>query len=137
MPMIDVYVPDEVIPAGKDSELALALITCLVRHEGFGDPAPEYVQRISSAYVHRVPGGSVHTIAQSPAKIVRVHATFHPGGLTTESMRGFIAEATHIVTDFSGDLSLFDRIWVTLCETVEGGWGVSGKSIRDRTPQTA
>jgi len=46
-------------------------------------------------------------------------------------MRAFIAEATEIVTKISGDPSLFGRTWVTLSETIEGGWGINGKSIRD------
>jgi phenylpyruvate tautomerase PptA (4-oxalocrotonate tautomerase family) len=132
MPIIDVYFPEGVFPVEKDQELAQALITCLVRHEGFGDPAPEFVQRISTSYIHRLPKTSVHTIAQSQAEVVRLHITFHPGGLDTARMRSFIAEATEIVTKISGDPSLFDRTWVTLSETIEGGWGLSGKSVRDR-----
>lgn len=133
MPIIDIYVPEGVVAAEKEEELARSLITCLVRHEGFGDPAPEFVQHVSTAYIHRMPRGAVHTIAESRAEVVRLHVTFHPGGLDTGRMRGFIAEAPGIVTEISGKPGLFNRIWVTLCETVEGGWGIGGKSIRDRS----
>jgi hypothetical protein len=132
VPIIDVYIPDDLFPVERDADLGRHLINCLVRHEGFEDPVPEYVQRISTAYVHRLPVASIQTIAESEAKVVRIHATYHPGGLDTPRMRGFIAEATQIVSDVSGDPGLFDRTWVTLAETVEGGWGVSGKSIRDQ-----
>ena len=131
MPMIDIYLPENIAP-DKDQELAQRVVTSMVRHEGFGDPAPAYVQRISTAYIHRMPKGAVHTIATADAEIVRIHATFHPGGLDTERMRAFIAEATSIVADIADDPELLHRTWVTLSETVEGGWGVDGKSIRDR-----
>ncbi|WP_158807354.1 hypothetical protein [Beijerinckia sp. L45] len=137
MPIIDLYLPEGIISVEKEQELAKRLITCLVRHEGFGDPAPEFVQRISTAYIHRLPITSVHTIAQGQARVVRVHATYHPGGLDTLRMRGFIAEATQIVVDTTGDPNLFDRTWITLSETVEGGWGINGKSVRDKTSQAA
>ena len=132
MPIIDIYLPEGLIAAEKDQELAQRLITCLVRHEGFGDPAPEFVQRISTSYIHRLPRSAVHTIAQGQAEVVRLHVTCHPGGLDTARMRAFIGEATGIVTEIAGDPGLFDRVWVTLSETVEGGWGISGKSVRDR-----
>ena len=115
----------------------MSLLSTGTFQAGHSNPAPEFVQRISTSYIHRLPKTAVHTIAQREAEVVRVHATFHPGGLNTASMRGFIGEATAIVTEISGDPTLFDRTWITLSETIEGGWGLSGKSVRDQDTQNA
>lgn len=124
MPMIDVYAPDGLFPAGTERRLAEELTLALLRAEGAPAAGP-YMDN-TAAYVHALPDSAVHTAATSGARTVRVQVLTPPGALTRDGQRAFVAEATGIVASLSGDQSQRERTWVLLTEAAEGGWGIGG-----------
>lgn len=50
---------------------------------------------------------------------------------TIERRRGFIADATDIVTALSVDGHDSRHTWVTISNTVDGGWGLGGLGLTD------
>ncbi|MEV6926457.1 tautomerase family protein [Dactylosporangium sp. NPDC051485] len=128
MPMIDVYAPADLFPAGADRELAARLTAALLRAEGVAEPGPAHTAN-TGAYIHRLPAGAVHTAATDSARTVRVQVLTPPGVLTREGQQELVAEATRIVTEVSGDPTQSARTWVLLTEAAEGGWGIAGTAF--------
>ncbi|MFG2036553.1 4-oxalocrotonate tautomerase family protein [Dactylosporangium sp. NPDC048998] len=125
MPMIDVYAPADLFPAGADRELAARLTAALLHAEGVAEPGPAHTNN-TGAYVHRMPPEAVHTAATGAARTVRVQVLTPPGVLSREGQKELVAEATRIVTELSGDPTQAGRTWVLLTEAAEGGWGIAG-----------
>ncbi len=133
MPMIDVYAPADLFPAGIDRTLAAQLTTALLRAEGVAEPGPAHLDN-TGAYLHRLPPDAVHTAgtAASPvgaARTVRIQVLTPPGALTREGQRSLVADATRIVATLTGDPSQPARTWVLLTESAEGGWGIGGTAF--------
>jgi phenylpyruvate tautomerase PptA (4-oxalocrotonate tautomerase family) len=128
MPMIDVYAPADLFPAGSDRELAARLTAALLHAEGVAEPGPAHTNN-TGAYVHRMPPASVHTAATDAARTVRVQVLTPPGALTRDGQRELVMEATRIVAEVSGDPSQAARTWVLLTEAAEGGWGIAGTAF--------
>jgi phenylpyruvate tautomerase PptA (4-oxalocrotonate tautomerase family) len=128
MPMIDVYAPADLFPAGTDRTLAARLTAALLRAEGVAEPGPAHLDN-TGAYVHRMPPETVHTAGTDAARTVRVQVLTPPGALTREGQRALVADATQIVADVSGDPSQPARTWVLLTEAAEGGWGIAGTAF--------
>ncbi|MEV4518089.1 tautomerase family protein [Dactylosporangium sp. NPDC049525] len=128
MPMIDVYAPADLFPAGSDRTLAAQLTAALLRAEGVAEPGPAHLDN-TGAYVHRMPPETVHTAGTAAARTVRVQVLTPPGALTREGQRSLVADATRIVAEVSGDPSQPARTWVLLTEAAEGGWGIAGTAF--------
>lgn len=128
MPMIDVYAPADLFPAGADRQLAEELTLALLHAEGVANPGPAHTHN-TGAYLHRLPPASVHTAAQGGARTVRVQVVTPPGVLDRAGQKQLVAEATRIVANVAGDPSQAARTWVLLTEAAEGGWGIAGTAF--------
>src|SRR5712691_2248703 len=122
MPMIDVYTPLGLLPAGFHRPLAAQLTEALLRAEG--QTVVEPFASNTAAYVHELPPEAVHTAATDRAPVVRIEVLTPPGALDREAQRQLVADATRIVADIAGDATLAGRTWVLLKEAAEGGWGI-------------
>lgn len=127
MPMIDVHLPEGLIPTPSHAELGRRLTHALLRWEG-NPVAPPYSDH-TAAFVHVLPASSIHTAASPEAQGVRVQVITPPGGLDRAGQLGFVEEATATVADLAGDDTLAERTWVILTEAMEGGWGVAGFAL--------
>jgi phenylpyruvate tautomerase PptA (4-oxalocrotonate tautomerase family) len=127
MPMIDVHVPEGLLPDGGERQLAEALTHALLRWEGapLADPFLEN----TGAYVHVLPAAAVHTAGTDRARTVRIDVVTPPNALDREAQRGFVKEATDAVVAITGDTAQAGRTWVLLHEAAEGGWGVAGFAL--------
>ena len=128
MPMIDVYAPADLFPAGAERGLAERLTAALLRAEGVTEPAAAHLDN-TGAYLHRLPPEAVHTAGTDRARTVRVQVLTPPGVLDREGQRALVAEATRIVGEASGDPGQAARTWVLLTEAAEGGWGIAGTAF--------
>lgn len=125
--MIDVHLPEGLLPRTAYAELSERLTQAVLRWEG-SPVAPPYSEH-TAAFVHELPARSVHTAARSDAAVVRVQVVTPPGGLGRTGQLGFVEEATRTVAELAGDPSLAERTWVILTEAQEGGWGVAGFAL--------
>jgi hypothetical protein len=67
MPMIDVYAPADLFPAGSDRQLAEELTAALLRAEGVITPAAVHLAN-TAAYIHRLDPKAVHTAGTDSAR---------------------------------------------------------------------
>jgi phenylpyruvate tautomerase PptA (4-oxalocrotonate tautomerase family) len=128
MPMIDVYAPADLFPAGTDGRLGHELTMAVLRAEGVATPGPFHLNN-TAAFIHRMDPHTVHTAATDSARTVRVQIITPPAALTREGQKQLVKEATDIVTKISGDPTQASRTWVILTEAAEGGWGLSGTAF--------
>lgn len=128
MPMIDVYAPADLFPAGSDRQLAAELTAALLKAEGVAQPGPAHLNN-TGAYIHRLPPEAVHTAASDRARTVRIQVLTPPGVLDRAGQRQLVADATAIVARVSGDPLQAGRTWVLLTEAAEGGWGIAGTAF--------
>ncbi len=128
MPMIDVYAPADLFPAGTDRTLAQQLTAALLKAEGVAQPGPAHLNN-TGAYIHRMPASTVHTAATDQARTVRIQVLTPPGVLNRDGQKQLVADATAIVAKVSGDPAQAGRTWVLLTEAAEGGWGIAGTAF--------
>ena len=102
MPMIDVYAPADLFPAGSDRQLAEELTSALLRAEGVTTPAAAHLAN-TAAYIHRLDPKAVHTAAADSARTVRVQVITPPGALNRDGQNSLVAEATQIIAKIAGD----------------------------------
>lgn len=128
MPMIDVYLPKDLIPASTDRELGEQLTRAVLRAEGVATPGPLHLHN-TAAYIHRLEPAAVQTAASAEARVVRVQVITPPQALSRDGQKQLTKEATEIVATLSGDPSQAARTWVILTEAAEGGWGIAGTAF--------
>ena len=128
MPMIDVYAPADLFPAGSDRELGEALTLAVLRAEGVATPGAFHLDN-TAAYIHRMALSTVQTAATVAARTVRVQVITPPAALSREGQKQLVKEATEIVTKISGDPTQATRTWILLTEAAEGGWGLYGTAF--------
>lgn len=128
MPMIDVYAPADLFPAGTDRQLGVELTLAVLHAEGVTTPGPFHTNN-TAVYIHRMPAEAVQTAATAQARTVRVQVITPPAALSREGQRQLVKEATEIVTRISGDPTQAGRTWVLLTEAAEGGWGLLGTAF--------
>jgi phenylpyruvate tautomerase PptA (4-oxalocrotonate tautomerase family) len=124
---IDVYAPDGVFPQENTAELLRQLTECLLR---WTDAADIPIARNNTgAYLHVLPPAYI-TAGGAPTAVVRVDVKIPEVVLSTlERRRGFIADATQIVSSLSGEKHDAEHTWITVANTVDGGWGIGGRSL--------
>ncbi len=110
MPMIDVYAPADLFPAGTDGRLGKELTMAVLRAERVATPGPFHLNN-TAAFIHRM------------------DPLTPPAALTREGQKQLVKEITEIVTRISGDPTQASRTWVILTEAAEGGWGLSGTAF--------
>ena len=128
MPMIDVYVPSNLLAAGSDRRIGEALTLAVLRAEGVTAPTPFHLEN-TAAFIHRMDPATVQTAAQPLARTVRIQIITPPGALTRDAQKQLVKDATGIMADICGDPSLAKRTWVLLTEAAEGGWGIGGTAF--------
>ena len=126
--MIDVYAPNDLLPAGSDRRIGEALTLAVLRAEGVGSPGPFHLDN-TAAFVHRMDPATVQTAAQPLARTVRVQIITPPGALTRDGQKQLVKEATAIMAEICGDPTQAKRTWVLLAEAAEGGWGIAGTAF--------
>jgi phenylpyruvate tautomerase PptA (4-oxalocrotonate tautomerase family) len=125
MPMIDVYAPDEIFPAGTDEQLGTELTNAVLRAEGVAAPTSFHLDN-TAAFIHRLPRAAVSTAATASARAVRVQIVTPPGSLNRDGQKQITREATEIVAKIAGGET---HTWVILTEAAEGGWGIDGTAF--------
>jgi phenylpyruvate tautomerase PptA (4-oxalocrotonate tautomerase family) len=120
MPMIDVYVPSELLPDGTDAQLATDLTWAVLRAEGVTAPGAFQLDN-TAAFIHRLPAAT--TGSTTSARAVRVQIITPPGALNREGQRQITTEATALIRAAVGQPV---KAWVILSEAAEGGWGIDG-----------
>lgn len=128
MPMIDVFSPADLFPAGTDGRLGHELTMAVLRAEGVKAPGPFHLNN-TAAFIHRMDPHAVHTAATDSARAVRVQVITPPGALNRDGQKQLVKEVTDIVTQISGDPTQASRTWVILTEAAEGGWGLAGAAF--------
>ena len=126
--MIDVYAPNDLLPAGSDRRIGEALTLAVLRAEGVSAPGPFHLDN-TAAFIHRMDPAMVQTAAQPLARTVRIRIITPPGALTRDGQRQLVNEMTAIMADICGDPSQAQRTWVLLTEAAEGGWGIAGTAF--------
>jgi phenylpyruvate tautomerase PptA (4-oxalocrotonate tautomerase family) len=109
MPIIDVDLPEGVIPAARREQLANDLGRALLAAEGL--PARGPILASVAVYLHAVPRGDIYTLAgtDNPPP-VRVRLTTAAGSLDTNAQGQVVGEITRIVAEAAEDPSLTARI---------------------------
>ena len=128
MPMIDVYVAADLLPAGADRHVGEALTRAVLRAEGVAAPGPFHLDN-TAAYIHRLPPSAVQTAASASARTVRVQVITPPGALSRDGQKQLVRDATEIIASACNDPGQAARTWVLLTEAAEGGWGLSGTAF--------
>ena len=128
MPMIDVYAPEDLFPAGSDRQLGEELTLAVLRAEGVVTPGP-FHKNNTAVFIHRMPPSTVQTASTASARVVRVQVVTPPAALTRDGQKQLTKEITEIVAKISGDPSQTERTWVLLTEAAEGGWGIAGTAF--------
>ena len=128
MPMIDVFAPRDIFPAGTEGLLGKELTMAVLRAEGVATPGPFHLNN-TAAFLHLMEPGQIHTAATTSARTVRVQVITPPAALTREGQKRLVKELTEIITKVSNDPTQSSRTWVILTEAAEGGWGLSGTAF--------
>jgi phenylpyruvate tautomerase PptA (4-oxalocrotonate tautomerase family) len=128
MPIIDVDLPEGVIPATRREQLANDLGRALLAAEGL--PARGPILASVAVYLHAVPRGDIYTLAGADTPPpVRVRLTTAAGSLDTNAQVQVVGEITRIVAEAAEDPSLTARTFVLHSEVAEGGWGARGTAM--------
>src|SRR6202000_2519012 len=96
MPMIGVYVPDDLLPDGADAQLAGELTWAVLRAEGVASPGAFHLDN-TAAFIHRLPASAVATGSASSARAVGVQIVTPPGARARDGQRQLTTEATQLV----------------------------------------
>ena len=128
MPLIDVDLPEGLIPADRHERLAHDLGHALLAAEGLPGDGP--ILAHTSVYLHPLPADRVYNLAggDGPAP-VRVRVTTAAGSLDRDGQRQIVADLTRIVAETAADPSVAERVLVLHSETAEGGWGARGVAL--------
>ncbi|GAC1388287.1 MAG: hypothetical protein NVSMB31_02050 [Vulcanimicrobiaceae bacterium] len=125
--MIDVYAPEGAFSEQNAAELLQQLAECFLRWTDAGDIP--MARDNTGVFLHVLPPSHV-TAGGKPSAAIRIDVKTPEVVLSTvERRRGFIADATKIANRLAlGDDELH-RTWVTIMNTVDGGWGIGGHGL--------
>jgi phenylpyruvate tautomerase PptA (4-oxalocrotonate tautomerase family) len=129
MPMCDVYIPKDALPADAERKLLSTVTDLLIRHEG-ADPTNEAVRSIAWLFVHR----PEVFVAGSPADAPRYKFVCQvPEGQYNDRRRAAVtADITQAVVDAEEGKwpNPESRVWVFSLEIPDGTWGALGQVVR-------
>src|SRR2546428_14133315 len=97
MPMIDVYAPADLFPAGTNSLLGKELTMAVLRAEGVATPGPFHLNN-TAAFIHRMDPQAVHTAPTDSARTVRVQVIPPPPALPRQGRHQIAQDTTEIET---------------------------------------
>jgi phenylpyruvate tautomerase PptA (4-oxalocrotonate tautomerase family) len=125
--MIDVYIPEGTFTTEHTGKVLKQLTDALLK---WTDASEIPIARDNTmAYLHTLSPAHV-TAGGKPALYVRIDVKVPEVVLSTiERRRGFIADATDIVSGLSIDGHDPQHTWVTISNTVDGGWGLGGHGL--------
>src|SRR5439155_12925000 len=128
MPMIDVYAPADLFPAGTDGLLGKELTMAVLRAEGVATPGAFHLNN-TAAFIHRMDPRAVHTAATDSARTVRVQVITPPAALTREGQEEPAYDNPDIITIIHDDPTQATRIWAILTWPARGGSGLLGTAL--------
>ncbi|MFI5611743.1 hypothetical protein [Amycolatopsis sp. NPDC051903] len=126
MPVIDVYAPEDLVPAARERELAVELMDAALKADGFPPPVPDAIRDVVGVFFHRLPPSAVDTGNTERARVVRLQVTAAEGGFDRAGAEAFIAEATAAVASATGDPSQAERTRIYVTQAMKGGLGLNG-----------
>jgi hypothetical protein len=125
--VIDIYAPEGSFSAENVVTLLRRLTEAML--EWTDSAEIPFVRRNAGAYFHELPAAHV-TAGGEPDVVVRISVTLPEVVLSTiERRRGFIEEATAITADLSSEVHTADRTWISIVNSVDGGWGFGGRAF--------
>lgn len=128
MPLIDVDVPDGLIPADRFERLAHDLGHALLAAEGLPSAGP--ILAHLGIYFHSLPPGRVFTLAGGhDTAPIRIRVTTAAGSLDRDGQRKLVADLTRIAAAAAADPTVAEHILVLHSEAAEGGWGTGGRAL--------
>src|SRR6266446_7009664 len=127
MPMIDVYAPKDLLPAGSDRKIGEALTMAVLRAEGVTAPGRAYLEN-TAAFIHRMEPAALQTAAQPLARAVRVQIITPSGALSRASQKQLVKDATAIIADACSDRRKLNVRGFSL-QRQRGGWGMAGTAF--------
>jgi hypothetical protein len=97
MPMIDVYAPADLLPAGSERRIGEALTHAVLRAEGVSTPSAFHLDN-TAAFIHRLDPSSIQTASQGAARVIRVQIITPPGALTRNGQKQLVRDVTTILS---------------------------------------
>jgi phenylpyruvate tautomerase PptA (4-oxalocrotonate tautomerase family) len=130
MPMLDVYIPDQALPADAEKGLLRRLAEILIEHEG-ADPSDPVARSLAKVWLHR-PAAMLHAGETPSAPHYKVIASVPQGQLDNERTASAFAAITDAILAAEGGRYDQDplRIWVIGNEIPDGNWGAGGRVVR-------
>jgi phenylpyruvate tautomerase PptA (4-oxalocrotonate tautomerase family) len=130
MPMLDVYIPDQALPADAEKDLLRRLAEILIEHEG-ADPSDPVARSLAKVWLHR-PAAMLHAGETPSAPHYKVIASVPQGQLDNERTASAFAAITDAILAAEGGRYDQDplRIWVIGNEIPDGNWGAGGRVVR-------
>jgi phenylpyruvate tautomerase PptA (4-oxalocrotonate tautomerase family) len=130
MPMLDVYIPDQALPAAAEKRLLRQLAEILIEHEG-ADPSDPVARSLAKVWLHR-PAAMLHAGETPSAPHYKVIASVPQGQLDDVRTASVVADITDAI--LAAEEGRYDqdplRIWVIGNEIPEGNWGAGGRVVR-------
>jgi len=130
MPMLDVYIPEDALPADVEKQLLRELAEILIKHEG-ADPTDPVARSLAKVWLHR-PAAMLHAGQEPSAPHYKVIASVPEGQLDEERAASAFADITDAILAAEGGRYDQDplRIWVIGNEIPDGNWGAGGRIVR-------
>lgn len=130
MPMLDVYIPEQALPAEAERHLLRQLAEILIEHEG-ADPSDPVARSLAKVWLHR-PAAMLHAGETPSAPHYKVIASVPQGQLDDERTASVVADITDAI--LAAEAGRYDqdplRIWVIGNEIPDGNWGAGGRVVR-------
>src|SRR5213592_946518 len=98
MPMIDIYAPGDLLPAGSDRRVGEELTRAVLRAEGVSAPSPFHLEN-TAAFIHRMDPATLQSAAHAVARAIRVQIITPPGALTRSGQKQLVQDVTKILAD--------------------------------------
>lgn len=130
MPMLDVYIPDQALPAEAEKDLLRQLAEILIEHEG-ADPSDPVARSLAKVWLHR-PAAMLHAGETPAAPHYKVIASVPEGQLDEARTASAFAAITNAI--LAAEDGRYDqdplRVWVIGNEIPDGNWGAGGRVVR-------
>ncbi|MBV9090611.1 MAG: hypothetical protein JO044_12025 [Mycobacteriaceae bacterium] len=128
--MLDVYIPEQALPAETEKQLLRQLAEILIEHEG-ADPSDPVARSLAKVWLHR-PAAMLHAGETPSAPHYKVIASVPAGQLDDARTASAFAAITNAILAAEGGRYDQDplRIWVIGNEIPDGNWGAGGRVVR-------